>query len=178
MAKKKASRKKTVTNAEGGAKKKRGRQPNKWIEGFEAKQLVDYRKKHDISEAKLAAYLDTTLTSLRNWISGKNTPGQPKQKEMQELLAKDYVAPPAGEKKPRGRRKKGAETAVETAAPAMTTSVAVARDAVASNGGAQPKDASAIAAVVLEYVRRLPQGQALSIEELEGHIARIKRALG
>lgn len=160
-------------SGEASGAKRRGRKANVWIEGLSPQTFKDYRKKHGISEAKLADYLGTTLTSYRNWVADKNRPSAENQERYKELLSKDYVAPPEGEKKARGRRKKG------EAAPGMTMSVAVARDAAANGAGAHGTDSSnAVAAVVLEYVRRLPAGQALSIEDLEGHIARIKRALG
>lgn len=172
MAKKTRPKKRTVSNAPGetAPSGKRGRQPNKWIEGFSPGNLVEYRKKHEISEAKLAAYLDTTLTSYRNWVGGQSTPSEAKQKELQDLLAKDYVAPPEGEKKQRGRPRKAAASA-----RLATTTDAV----VAPNGdGAHQTSSGAVAALALEYVRRLPAGQGLSIEDLEAKIARIRKALG
>lgn len=168
MSKKTKPRKTRTTSAEGGTPKKRGRQPNKWIEGFGPGNLVEYRKKQEISEAKLAAYLETTLTSYRNWISGQSTPSEAKQKELQDLLAKDYVAPPEGEKKPRVRSRKAV----------ASERLATTSDAAAANGdGVHQSSSSAVAALTLEYVRRLPAGQGLSIDELEAMIARIRKAL-
>lgn len=168
MTKKTRPRKTKTTSGEAGAPSKRGRQPNKWIEGFGPGNLVEYRKKHEISEAKLAAYLDTTLTSYRNWVSGQSTPSESKQKELQHLLAKDYVAPPEGETKPRGRPRKAV----------ASERLATTSDVVPANGdGVHQSTSSAVAGLALEYVRRLPAGQGLSIEDLERHIARIKKAL-
>jgi cytochrome c peroxidase len=107
-------------------------------------------------------------------VGGQSTPSEAKQKQMQELISKDYVAPPEGEKKPRGRPRKataGAES------PAMTMSVAAARSAVASNGDGHPGGTSALMDVVAAYVRRLPADRSLSMEDLEAITARIKAML-
>lgn len=171
MAKKTKPRKtKTVSGTAGdGAAKKRGRQPNKWIEGFGPGNLVEYRKKFALSEAKLAAYLSTTLTSYRNWVGGQSTPSEAKQKELRELLGRDYVAPPEGEKNPRGRPRK--------AAAEMTTSIAAARSSVSSNGDGHPVSSSSLGDVVAAYVRRLPADRSLSMEDLEAITAHIRRIL-
>lgn len=72
-------------------KRGRGRIPNKWVDGFDIQLLQAYRKKHGISQLKLANYLGTTLTSLRNWFDGKHIPNEYLQRGMQELVS---ITPP------------------------------------------------------------------------------------
>lgn len=150
-----------------GTPAKRGRKPNTWIEGFGPSQLIDYRKKHGLSEAKLGKYLGVTLTTVRNWLGGDNTPSQDKQRVIQGLLAKDYVAAPGAEKKPRGRGRKASTNGVTGTNGASG----------ASDEGEPAVRSSALAEVVAAYVRRLPPEQLLDIDQLEQHIARIKKAL-
>jgi transcriptional regulator with XRE-family HTH domain len=158
MAKKAKPRKQKTSGAPG----KRGRKPNTWIEGFGPAHLIEYRKKHGLSEAKLGKYLGVTLTTVRNWLGGDNTPSQDKQKVIQDLLSRDYVASPEAEKKARGRgRKPSSNGATSTH----------------ENGDAPPVRSSALAEVVAAFVRRLPPEQLLDIDQLEKHIARIKKAL-
>lgn len=149
-------------NGDAGAERKRGRKPNKWVEGLGPTDLTNYRQKHSLSEAKLAKYLGVTLTTVRNWIAGDNTPSEAKQKDIRDLLSKDYVTPAGGEAKPRGRGRRPA---------------AAATGGVSENGDGHPVRSSALAEVVAAYVRRLPPEQLLDIDQLEQHIERIKKAL-
>lgn len=167
MAKKTRPRKQQKTG-DAAPTRKRGRRPNAWIEGFGPSQLIDYRRKHGLSEAKLGKYLGVTLTTVRNWLGGDNTPSQDKQRVMQDLLSRDYVAPAADEKKPRGRGRKASIHGVNGANGASGAT---------DDGDAPAVRSSALAEVVAAFVRRLPPEQLLNIDQLEQHIARIKKAL-
>jgi DNA-binding transcriptional regulator YiaG len=165
---KKAKPRKQKTGDAGATGRKRGRRPNTWIEGFGPSQLIEYRKKHGLSEAKLGKYLGVTLTTVRNWLGGDNTPSQEKQRVIQDLLSKDYVAPAGAEKRPRGR---GRKTSMNGATNGAT------KNGAPDDGDAPAVRSSALAEVVAAYVRRLPPEQLLDIDQLEQHIARIKKAL-
>lgn len=154
MARKKRAR------AEGGAPKKRGRQPNSWVDGLEPEQLVEYRQRFGLSERRLGDYLGVSVPTIRNWTKGGIAPSAERQATIKERLARDY-APPAGVVPPRrGRPPKVRPDDSVAAAPAPPR-------------GSLAQSVADLAAAYL----RTPGGQNLSPDQLLELLSRITRQL-